>query len=165
MTDMDKRIRRQMRWLSIAVFVLIILIISNFYIAFARPNETTQTIVGPIGPQGLSIKGDKGDKGDQGEIGPRGAAGQEGPAGQNGSNGSNGVNGLPGADGRDGQNGADGINGTNGVNGKTPILRCNTDNHAIEWMYDSDSTWQPLLYFDPANANCTDTYTNPTIGE
>lgn len=145
MTDMDKRVTRQMKWLSAAVVILILLMGANFYLAIVKPNETTQTIVGPIGPRGeFGQRGEKGEKGDPGDQGPQGVSGQKGEPGANGANGQNGIdgrdglNGTNGADGKDGQNG---LNGTNGVDGRTPEYTCQ-DNTAM-WKYTDEATWRP----------------------
>lgn len=137
MSEIDSKIIKQMRWLSIAVIVLILLIGANFYIALTRPEQSTQTIVGPIGPQGaLGLRGEKGDKGDTGEPG------RPGPNGQNGTNGSNGANGIDGRDGKNGINGVDGVNGKDGMNGREPEMGCN--NGQVSWRYVGETMWRPL---------------------
>lgn len=139
MTDVDKRITRQMKWLSAAVVVLILLMGANFYLAIVKPNETTQTIVGPIGPRGeFGQRGEKGEKGDQGPIGPPGLRGDNGA---NGANGQNGMDGLPGKNGLNGIDGAPGANGTNGVDGRTPEYTCQ-DSTAM-WKYTDETMWRP----------------------
>lgn len=137
MSDIDKRIVRQMRWLSIAVAVLILLIGVNFYIALARPNESTQTILGPVGPQGaLGLQGERGDKGDKGDTGSSGLPGTSG------GNGANGMNGIDGRDGLPGRDGTDGAAGANGTNGRTPEMACVDGN--VSWKYTDEVTWRPL---------------------
>jgi hypothetical protein len=145
MTDMDRKVTRQMKWLSAAVVVLVLLMAANFYLAIVKPNETTQTIVGPIGPRGeFGQRGEKGEKGDPGEQGPQGITGMRGdvgpigPTGPSGRDGKDGLNGLNGADGKDGVNGQ---NGTNGVDGRTPEYSCQ-ENTAM-WKYTDETTWRP----------------------
>lgn len=142
MTDMDHRITRQMKWLSVAVVVLVVLIGANFYLALAKPDETTQTIVGPVGPQGaLGLKGEKGDKGDKGDMGEPGWPGPRGETGQNGAGGVNGAHGLDGRNGLNGKDGADGTNGVNGTDGRTPEYTC--QNNTAMWKYTDETTWRP----------------------
>lgn len=143
MTDVDRKIVRQMRWLLGVVVILVLLIGVNFWIALAQPNKTIQTIIGPSGPAGaLGLKGEKGEKGDKGDQGPPGLSGG---VGQNGEPGANGANGLNGNDGRNGLNGADGANGTNGTNGtdgRTPEMAC--VDGMISWRYTDEVAWRPL---------------------
>lgn len=139
MTDIDKRVTRQMRWLSAAVVILILLMGANFYLAIVKPNETTQTIVGPIGPRGEF--GQRGEKGEPGEQGPAGPQGPSGVSGENGANGQNGLDGMPGKNGLNGADGVNGTNGTNGTDGRTPEYTCQ-DSTAM-WKYTDEATWRP----------------------
>lgn len=144
MTDIDKRITRQMRALSIAVGVLILLIGANFYIALSKPNESTQTIVGPIGPHGeQGVKGEKGDNG-LSIVGPKGEQGPQGPAGLSvaGPQGESGPRGLQGPQGEKGDTGEQGPTGTDG---KQIELRCNDDTDYVQWHYAGDTAWHDLF--------------------
>lgn len=138
MSAMDRRLIIQMKILYSLVVLLIVLVGANFAIAFSRPNEKTQTIVGTIGPRGdTGNPGDKGPKGDTGGPGPKGSTGNDGALGKDGTSGVDGVNGLSGT------NGKDGLDGNNGANGRTPELACIQD--AVYWKYTDETEWH-LLY-------------------
>lgn len=134
MSTPEKRVIVQMRWLYALLIIFILCTVANLWIAFARPNESTQTIVGTIGPRGGDgSQGPVGSKGDQGEPGLKGNTGDPGQPGKDGE---------PGMNGKDGTNGTNGVDGEKGANGRDPEMAC-VDGY-VSWRYTNELEWHPL---------------------
>lgn len=81
-------------------------------------------VVGPMGLSGVSVQGESGQTGVQGPTGAPGTVGQQGPKGDTGPQG------LP---------------GDPGAPGVAVVLRYNPTSGDLEWQYDGDFSWRPLL--------------------